>query len=118
MQINSVQSNYQPNFQANVSDNFIKAAKNHLTKVGNQAKIDAFVKKIDNFKNYGSDDIDVIHERIFRDGKQYYALYATKKGLPKEDNVLLTVKDQFRKVVEKFMHINKYEFETKTQSLL
>lgn len=118
MPLNSIQSNYQPNFQANVSNNFVKASKDYLSKVGNQSKMDAFVKKIDNFKNYGSDNIEVFHERIFINGKPNYALYAKKEGMKPTEYVVLTVKDQFRKVVDKFMHINKHEFELKAQTLL
>lgn len=117
MQVNLVQSNYQPDFRANVSDDFVKAAKNYLLKINNQPKLDYFTKKVANFKNYGTDDMGVIHQKFYLDGKQHHALYVTKKGMKPEEYILLTVKDQFRKVVEKFLHINKYEFDIKTNHI-
>lgn len=115
MQINSLQSNYQPNFKANVSKNFVEASKNYLRK--NPSKLEAFEKKVDTYKYYGTDDINVFHQRIMLNGKPQYALYAAKDGMMPEEYVLLTVKDVFRKIVEKFMHINKYEFNMKTMDI-
>ena len=44
-------------------------------------------------------------------------MYAAKDGMKPEEYVVLTVKDFFRKVVEKFMRINKYEFDMKTMDI-
>ncbi len=112
MQVNSIQPNNQPNFQANVSKNFIEASKNYLKK--NPLKLEAFEKKVDTYKYYGTDDMNIFHQRVMLNGKPHYALYAAKDGMKPEEYVVLTVKDAFRKIVEKFMHINKYEFNTKT----
>lgn len=115
MQINSIHSNYQTNFQANVSKNFVAAAKNYLEK--NPVKFDAFKKKVETYKYYGTDDINVFHSRKMLNGKEHYVLYAAKDGMKPEEYAVLTVKDAFRKVVEKFMHINKYEFDMKTMNI-
>lgn len=115
MQIN-YQANYQTNFKANVSKNFISATKNYLYK--NPAKFEAFDKKINAYKYYGTDDINVFHERIMLSEKPHYVLYAAKKGMKPEEYVVLTVKDAFRKIVDKFMHINKYEFNLKTKDII
>lgn len=119
MHINSIQSNYQsnyqPNFKATVSKDFIDAAKNYLKK--NPTKLEAFEKKVDTYKYYGTDDINIFYKKNIINGKANYALYAAKNGMKPEEYVVLTVKDFFRKVVEKFMHINKYEFDMKTMDI-
>ncbi len=115
MQINSIQSDCKPSFQAKVSSKFTEAAKNYFQK--NPVKLEAFEKKVDTYKYYGLSDVNVFHERVILNGKPHYALYAAKDGAKPEEYALLTVKDAFRKVIEKFMRINKYEFNLKTKDI-
>ena len=53
--------------------------------------------------------ITISYERINEEGKMKHALIA-QKG---DKKVVLSTKDQFRKIVEKFSHINEYEFKIK-----
>ena len=49
---------------------------------------------------------------FYKDGKPRVGLYAMKDD-GTEKNVLLTEKDSVKKVLEKLIHINKYELSTK-----
>lgn len=120
MQINSIKNDTMTNFQAKVSPNFINAAKTYYTKNNSysqcEAKINRFMSKVGEYAKYGSDDINVVFEKVPTKDKQY-ALYAVKDGMKPGDYAVLTVKDQFRKVLEKFLRINRYEFEVKTKDI-
>ena len=120
MQIHSHTNNSNTTFQAKISPEFISAAKNYYTKTSNaaqsEAKINKFMHKVGEYEKFGSDDITIIHKKISHNPQQH-ALYATKEGMKPEEYIVLTVKDQFRKVLEKFQRINQYEFDIKTKDI-
>ena len=71
------------------------------------------MKKVNAFKRYGTNDVDIIYDKINLNGKTQYVLYAVKKGMKPGEYVVLAIKDQFRKLVEKFTRINEYEYTMK-----
>lgn len=121
MQVNSVNQNNSTSFKANVSHEFVNAAKNYYTKNFNfsqsSARIDRFMSKVGDFEKFGKDDIDVVYDKVLMNGKTQHVLYAKTQDMKPGDYIVLTAKDQFRKVLEKFTHINKYEFDVKTKDI-
>lgn len=114
MQVNSVNNNSQPSFKAYITNDFYVASRNHFNKICKPEKFDAFEKHMEKIEKMGITDMRISHKKIFKDGKPQYVLLVTKDG----KQAVLTVKDQFRKIVEKFMHINEYEFNMKTKDIM
>ena len=114
MNISSV-NNMNTNFKANVSKDFRAAAENLLLHPKNQGmasakKHESFMHAIKRFGKFGNPETLITLKKEFKDGKKMFSLYAEEPG---KDSVLLTTKDNFRKVVEKFTHINEYEYNLK-----
>jgi len=111
MKINNVYDNYQLNFSAQVSKNFISASRNYCenTKQGKQV-IDKFFQQIRNFKKFGYEDYTIEYKKNRVNGKTEYSLIALRYGMKDSDGMVLTKKDNFRKVFQKFLHMNKHEF--------
>lgn len=103
--------NNQPAFGISVSDKFVKAAHNYFNGVEYRPwKSEVFDKKVAKaFNEYGYDEFLIKYAKESKDGKQIHSLYAEKEGL----SVPLTQKDQFRKVIEKFMRMTKGELYVK-----
>ena len=102
---------YKPTFKANFADKFLDAADSYYSK--NPKGYRAFcenLRKFNEFKN--TDDITISYKVIYQKGKKLYILLAEKLGDNKP--VILSSKDQFRKLLEKFSHITKFEFDIKT----
>ena len=74
-----------------------------------------FDEKVVEFKNFGYEDYYIKHVKKDIDGKRYHQLIAVRSGMDDSEGTVLTVKDQFRKAIEKFTHINKYEFTKKME---
>lgn len=116
MQTNLKINSIQPSFQAKVSKHFIDDAHKLFDyKLKNKAFRINFDEKVTEFDNYGYDDYYIKY--IKRDGinGKEHLLIAVKKGMEYSEGVLLTCKDKFRKVIENFTHINKYEFTKKME---
>lgn len=108
-------SNVNTNFKANVSSDFRAAAENLLlhpknTGMASAKKHESFMNAIKRFGKFGNPETLITLKKEFKDGKKMFSLYAEE---PNKNPVLLTTKDSFRKVVEKFTHINEYEFNIK-----
>lgn len=58
-----------------------------------------------------TDSINISGRRMYHNGEASYALYARDNNTGK--SVLLTAKNQFRKLLEKFSYMNEYEFNVK-----
>lgn len=120
MQTNIINHDTRTNFNAKISPEFISAAKNYYTKTNSyaqsSAKIDRFMHQVGKFEKFGSDDITITYAQMPLEKKQH-VLYAVKEGMQPGDYIVLAVKDQFRKLLEKFTHINKYEFDLKTKDI-
>jgi len=114
MQVNSVNNNSQPSFKAYITNDFYVAARNHFNKIRRPERFDMFEKQMAKIEQMGTTNMRVSHKRIFEDGKPQYALLVNNG----DKQAVLTVKDQFRKIVEKFMHINEYEFNIKTKDIM
>jgi hypothetical protein len=97
-----------------VSNKFIKEAHNTLdSQIRNHAMKINFDEKVTEFENFGYDDYFIKYVKKNIDGKRYHQLIAVKSGMDDSQGVVLTPKDKFRKAIEKFTHINKYEFTKK-----
>ena len=110
--VNSVNTS----FKANVSGDFRAAAENLLLHpkdkgMASLKKHDSFMHAIKRFGKFGNPETLITLKKEFKDGKRMFSLYAEEAG---KEPVLLTTKDNFRKVVEKFTHINEYEYNLKT----
>ena len=106
MNINSI--NNMP-FRAEISRRFLVPAQRHLENASYRQQVQ-FEDNVDMFENMpNTQGITISYERVSQDGKIQHALVA-QKG---DKKVVLSTKDQFRKIVEKFSHMNEYEFKTK-----
>ncbi len=109
-------NNIQPNFQAQVSKNFIKNAHNMMdSQLKNKTLKTNFDKKVNEFAEYGYDEYFIKYVKEDIDGKRYHKLIAVRPGMDDSLGAVLTNKDKFRKIIEKFTHINKYEFTKKME---
>jgi hypothetical protein len=116
MQTSISVKNIQPNFRAKVAKSFIEDAHKlfkdkHTRKPMNVS----FDEKVVEFENFGYDEYSIKYLKKDIDGKRYHKLIAVRSGMDDSEGTILTIKDQFRKVVEKFTHINKYEFTKKME---
>lgn len=100
-----------PAFSAKVSDNFIKAAKNYYKGVEYKPhRLYPFERKVEQVTNdFGYDEFVIKYSKQKKDGKTIHTLSADNG----EYSVPITQKDQFRKVIEKFMHLTKGELYVK-----
>lgn len=103
--------NYQPNFKASVSYRFINSAEKMLKQDRRYDILSNFRKKVDDFENYGFDDYKIFFKKVKDGDKVNFGLFAGNG----ENEVLLSQKNKFRKIVEKFTHITKYEFTKKME---
>ena len=109
-------NNIQPNFQAQISKNFIKNAHNTMdSQLKNKNMKINFDKKVKEFADYGYDEFFIKYVKEDIDGKRYHKLIAVKPGMEDSQGAVLTKKDKFRKKIKKFTHINKYEFTKKME---
>ena len=104
--ITNLQNN-SPNFTASVSEGFKKAAHNYFHGVEYRPqKVKIFDEKVNKVINhYGYDEYTITFDKTRKEGKTFYNLYA-ESDLYK---VPLTSKDQFRKVLQKFLLMTKGE---------
>lgn len=102
---------YQPVFKANFSDKFLNAADKYYSNTGNAKKYKQFCSAVRRFAELpNSDDVTIDYKSVINEGKREHILFASKLG---ESPVVLTAKDQFRKVLEKFSYMSEFEFNTK-----
>ncbi|MGN0031034.1 MAG: hypothetical protein ACI37Q_03670 [Candidatus Gastranaerophilaceae bacterium] len=98
-------------FKANIDSKFLNAAdaylKNQPPKQYKQ--FNSAVRRFVEIPN--SDHLTISYKRSFQNGLPTHSLYANEAGQPP---ILLTVKDQFRKLIQKFSYMNEYEFKIKT----
>lgn len=108
-------NNVNNNFKANVSNDFRAAAENLLlhpknTGMASAKKHESFMNAIKRFGKFGNPETLITLKKESKDGKKIFSLYAEEPG---KTPVLLTTKDNFRKIIEKFTHINEYEYNIK-----
>ena len=101
------------NFRAKVSSEFQQAAKRYYDKQNRpeQYELD-FQSKVDEYKLFGNQNMSVEYRTLTQHGQKMHALYITEPG---QEPVLLSKKDMFRKLVDKFMNVNEYEFNIKVE---
>lgn len=105
-------TSYKPSFGIKVNKNFIDAAHNYYNDVEYRPwrtkPFDKRVKEV--IDTLGYEDFELIYKKERKDGTLMHCLYAVKEGM---DDVLITAKDQFRKLLDKFRYINKHELYVK-----
>lgn len=98
-------------FKASFDDKFLNAADAYYKKLNSPAKYKQFCSAVRRFVEVPeSDNITIRYTKGYANGKPSHMLYASNKG----QDILLTAKDQFRKLLEKFSYMNEYEFKLKT----
>lgn len=111
MQITPVAYNTQ-NFTANFDGRFLDAADAFYKKNNVPSKYKQFCSAVRRFAEVpNSDSITISYKKEFTKGQPVHTLYASESG---KSPVILTQKDQFRKLLEKFSYMNEYEFKLKT----
>jgi hypothetical protein len=110
----SINSN-SPSFGLKVNKEFIKAAHNYYNGVeyrpGRVNVFDANVRKVE--QNYGYDEFEMYHEKRTEGGKEFFRLLVKRDGMKP---VLISEKDQFRKIIEKFRRFTKGELYAKIKA--
>ena len=118
MQINSIHNNNNnTTFGIKISKELINGANNvYWATEYNQGKFNRFYRKAKFMQeNFGFDNYTIFPKTTYINGKKSCNLYAVKDGDTVENGVLLTAKDNFRKVLDKFIHINEFELKTKIE---
>ena len=112
MQSNLSVQPYRPAFKANVSESLIGAAESYYQKNYSPRGYNLFYEAVKRFNKLpNTDSITIGMKKIYSNGKKQFALYAKEEDTGRQ--VVLSQKDQFRKLLEKFTHINEYEFNLK-----
>ena len=99
-------------FSARISKKFVDDVNNYLSGSRNQIQRDNFNAKVDEFKLFGNQNMEVTYKNSYEDGQRMHSLYIEEPGY---SPVLLAKKDMFRKLISKFEHINQYEFDIKVK---
>ena len=101
-----------PNFTAKFDGHFLDAADAFYKKNNVPSKYKQFCSAVRRFAEVpNSDSITISYKKEFTKGQPVHSLYASE---PDKSPVILTKKDQFRKLLEKFSYMNEYEFKLKT----
>lgn len=109
--MNNTISHQQPAFRAHVDTKFLDAADGYLKKQP-ALQYKQFCSAIRRFNEIpNSDHLTIGYKKSFVNGTPSHTLYAAEEGKPP---IILTAKDQFRKLIQKFLFMNEYEFKIKT----
>lgn len=117
LRTNNDYTNKLTTFNAKVSQHFQARAEHFLIKRYASPKpldikiFNNFKLAVNRFKSYGSNDTSIIYKKGYKNGERCFLLYAHKPG---KSDVLLTSKNSFRKLIDKFSTMNNYEFDIKT----
>lgn len=96
-------------FEATISKRFLTPAKKYLEEASYREQVN-FEDSVDFFEKMpNTEGITISYEKTRKDGKLKHSLIA-QKG---DKKVVLSTKDQFRKIVEKFSHMSEFEFKSK-----
>ena len=102
---------YQPNFRANIDEKLLDAAHGYLKKrsANEYKQFRSAIRRFHEVPN--SDHLTIAYKRGYENGQEMHSLCAIENG---KEPIVLSKKDQFRKLVQKFLYMNEYEFKTKT----
>ena len=108
MQSNLSINSYRPSFGLKVSEAFKKAAHNYYNGVEYRPwRIKPFNKRVGVVENqYGYDEFEMYHEKAVVDGKELFRLLVKRDDM---EPVLISEKDVFRKLIDKFYRFTKGE---------
>ena len=115
MQSNLTVTPYKPSFGIGTQQQFIDSALKICTKNNKALNTDKFNKKVLEMASnkFGFNDYKIAYRAEKHSEGIKHVLYAYKSGSKPEDGVILTSKDMFRKVVEKYLHITPSELASK-----
>ena len=109
--MNNTISYQQPAFRANIEGKFLDAADGYL-KNQSKGQYKQFCSAVRRFSEIpNSDHLTITYRKGFENGVPSHILYAKEEG---KAPIVLTKKDQFRKLIQKFSFMNEYEFKVKT----
>ena len=101
-------TSYKPSFGIKVNKRFIDAAHNYYNDVEYRPwrtkPFDKRVKEV--IDTFGYDEFELVFKKERENGVLMHCLYAIKEGM---DDVLISRKDQFRKLMDKFRYMTKGE---------
>ena len=105
-----IESN-QPAFGAKVDEKFVNAMRGYINHGENRLKNNYKLnQKIETYDSFGHDDYTVqLHQKYTAMGTEY-ALKAVKDGENPDNAIVLAKRNSFRAIVNKFLHINRSEF--------
>ena len=102
---------HQPSFKANIDGKFLDAANAYLKKRP-EREYKQFCSAVRRFHEVpNSDHLTIAYKRGFENGKEMHSLVAMEN---EKEPIMLSAKDQFRKLIQKFLYMNEYEFKIKT----
>jgi len=102
-------------FGIKISPSLLEAADEFYCGVNHsQEEFDRFYRKAKYMEeNYGFDDYEIVLKKFYKKGKPKTGIYAVRGEGYNKKEIVLTVKDNVRKALEKFLHINVHELNTK-----
>lgn len=113
MQSNLSIRSHQPVFKANISSKFLDAADAYFKTNKTRGQYKQFCCAVRRFSEIpNSDHITISYKKATKNDELFHELRAYISG--QKDPVVLTSKNQFRKLLEKFSYMNEYEFKIKT----
>ena len=101
----------QPNFNAKVSPRFIKSMQGYFNNGENRLRNNYRLnQKIEEYASFGKDDYTIeMRQKIGSLGYEY-SLVAVRDGDESGKGVVLAIRTAYKKIVNKFMNMNKGEF--------
>lgn len=101
----------QPNFNAKVSPRFFKSMQGYFNngpnRLQNNYRLNA---KIEEYASFGRDDFTIEMRQKSGALGYEYSLVAVRDGDEYNRGIILAVRTSYRKIVNKFMNMNKGEF--------
>lgn len=103
-------------FGAKISQNFLNIAEDCILQSGYKRPVSygQFLNAVEKFDKYGSDVTKISFKKEIISGTEMFSLYATKQD---STPVLLASKDNFRKLLKKFVNFSQREFDTKVKKI-
>ena len=114
MQVNKVYGDDNASFGANIASSFIRVAHNsyNYNNVPNKKNlIWKFNQKVEQYSKFGRDEYTIDYEKKLENGNWEHYLVANKSD--GKDKVIIFHRSTLAKIIDRFMQMNKHEFNTK-----
>lgn len=116
MQVNFSVKTTQPAFKAKIEDNLLDAAYEHFCNHSSSKNYGQYCSALKRFSELpDTENVSIGYKKVFKNGKPSHMLY----GFHETDfrAVVLTKKDFFRQLIDKFSYMTEAEFLTKMSLL-